>query len=119
MMAVGLHVPARRRLAAPSWRSTAARQVPCSHWTLFYANRPDADQSKPLRMSPNAVVEVKSPAGRVVRFGNADRLAIGLVYKTSFDKANRTSAGAGRGMGLAEAIPIFAEIRETVGLPVL
>ena len=49
----------------------------------------------------------------------AARLKIGLVYKTSFDKANRTSASAARGMGLAQALPIFAEIRSSVGLPVL
>lgn len=49
----------------------------------------------------------------------AARLKIGLVYKTSFDKANRTSASGARGMGLEKALPIFAEIRETLGLPVL
>ncbi|MET0445740.1 MAG: 3-deoxy-8-phosphooctulonate synthase [Pseudorhodoplanes sp.] len=49
----------------------------------------------------------------------ATRLGIGLVFKTSFDKANRTSASAARGVGLDQALPIFAEIRETVGLPVL
>jgi 2-dehydro-3-deoxyphosphooctonate aldolase (KDO 8-P synthase) len=49
----------------------------------------------------------------------AGRLKIGLVYKTSFDKANRTSATAGRGIGLAQALPIFAEIRSSLGLPVL
>src|SRR5487761_2415432 len=49
----------------------------------------------------------------------AGRLGIGLVYKTSFDKANRTSASAARGIGLAEALPIFAEIRSSLGLPVL
>ena len=49
----------------------------------------------------------------------ADRLGIGLVYKTSFDKANRTSASSARGIGLAQALPIFAEIRASVGLPVL
>ena len=49
----------------------------------------------------------------------AARLGIGLVYKSSFDKANRTSAGSARGMGLAEAVPIFAEIRERLGLPVV
>ncbi|HBH41871.1 MAG TPA: 3-deoxy-8-phosphooctulonate synthase [Rhizobiales bacterium] len=48
----------------------------------------------------------------------AGRLGIGLVYKSSFDKANRTSASSARGLGLAEALPIFAEIREHVGLPV-
>lgn len=49
----------------------------------------------------------------------AARLKIGLVYKTSFDKANRTSASAARGLGLAQSLPIFAEIRSAVGLPVL
>jgi len=49
----------------------------------------------------------------------ASRLKIGLVYKTSFDKANRTSAAAARGVGLKEALPIFAEIRSSLGLPVL
>src|SRR5579871_2134449 len=49
----------------------------------------------------------------------AARLGIGLVYKTSFDKANRTSLSGVRGLGLAEALPIFAEIRSSLGLPVL
>ena len=49
----------------------------------------------------------------------AGRLGIGLVYKTSFDKANRTSASAARGIGLTQALPIFAEIRASLGLPVL
>ncbi|MCA1545382.1 3-deoxy-8-phosphooctulonate synthase [Bradyrhizobium sp. BRP19] len=49
----------------------------------------------------------------------AERLNIGLVYKTSFDKANRTSAAAARGLGLAPSLPIFAEIRSSLGLPVL
>jgi 2-dehydro-3-deoxyphosphooctonate aldolase (KDO 8-P synthase) len=97
---------------------------------------------------PNAVVEVKTPAGRPVRIGNrerlsiiagpcqmesrqhaletafalkemAERLGIGLVYKTSYDKANRTSAKAARGMGLEASLPVFAEIRDSVGLPTL
>ena len=99
-------------------------------------------------VAPNAVVEVRAPGGAAVRIGNreklaviagpcqlesrahaletaaalkeaAERLGIGLVYKTSFDKANRTSGGAARGIGLEGALPIFAEIRETLGLPVL
>jgi 2-dehydro-3-deoxyphosphooctonate aldolase (KDO 8-P synthase) len=49
----------------------------------------------------------------------AVRLKIGLVYKTSFDKANRTSAAGARGIGLKQSLPIFAEIRETLRLPVL
>lgn len=97
----------------------------------------------PMNPPPNATVAVGS-----VRFGNrlplsvicgpcalesrahaletasalrdiAIKLGIGLVYKTSFDKANRTSAKSARGLGLDQALPIFAEIREATGLPVL
>ncbi len=49
----------------------------------------------------------------------AGRLKIGLVYKTSFDKANRTSLTGKRGLGLEGALPIFADIRKEFGLPVL
>ena len=97
---------------------------------------------------PNAVVSLATPHGRPVRIGNAERLSIiagpcqlesrqhaletahalkeiaerlrvGLIYKTSFDKANRTSVKTARGVGLRDALPIFAEIREVTGLPVL
>ncbi len=97
---------------------------------------------------PNPVVNIKTSNGAVVRIGNAEklsfiagpcqlesrqhaletahalkeiaqRLGIGLIYKTSFDKANRTSVSTQRGIGLAESLPIFAEIREVTGLPVL
>jgi 2-dehydro-3-deoxyphosphooctonate aldolase (KDO 8-P synthase) len=96
---------------------------------------------------PNAVIEIKT-AARTVRIGQAERLAviagpcqlesrqhaletahalkeiadrlgIGLIYKTSFDKANRTSVNTARGIGLRDALPIFAEIREATGLPTL
>ncbi len=49
----------------------------------------------------------------------ANRLDLTLIFKTSFDKANRTSTNAPRGLGLSEALPIFAEIRERFDLPVL
>jgi 2-dehydro-3-deoxyphosphooctonate aldolase (KDO 8-P synthase) len=49
----------------------------------------------------------------------AAKLNIGLVYKTSFDKANRSSVQSERGIGLKEGLPILAEVRETTGLPVL
>lgn len=49
----------------------------------------------------------------------AARVGVGLVYKTSFDKANRTSASSARGLGLEQALPIFAEIRESLGVPLL
>ncbi len=97
----------------------------------------------PITPAPNAVVSAGT-----ARFGNAEKLAIiagpcqlesrahalemasalkemagkagvGLVYKTSFDKANRTSAGGKRGLGLKASLPIFAEIRESLGLAVL
>jgi 2-dehydro-3-deoxyphosphooctonate aldolase (KDO 8-P synthase) len=94
-------------------------------------------------MKPNSIVEIGS-----VKFGNAlpltliagpcqlesrdhafmmagrlkeiaTRLKIGLVYKTSFDKANRTSLSGKRGLGLERALPVFADIRKEFGLPVL
>jgi 2-dehydro-3-deoxyphosphooctonate aldolase (KDO 8-P synthase) len=49
----------------------------------------------------------------------AAKLGIGLVYKSSFDKANRTSLTGKRGIGLDAALPVFAEIRESLGLPVV
>src|SRR5579871_4176434 len=47
------------------------------------------------------------------------KLGIGLIYKTSFDKANRTSLEGARGLGLKASLPILAEIRETYGCPVI
>jgi 2-dehydro-3-deoxyphosphooctonate aldolase (KDO 8-P synthase) len=96
--------------------------------------------------APNAAVAVGKDAG--VRFGNhlplaviagpcqlesrahglemasalkeiAARVGVGLVFKASFDKANRTSATSVRGVGLAAALPVFAEIRTCLGLPVV
>jgi 2-dehydro-3-deoxyphosphooctonate aldolase (KDO 8-P synthase) len=49
----------------------------------------------------------------------AAKLGIGLIYKTSYDKANRTSLASERGLGLEAALPILAEVREVSGLPVL
>jgi 2-dehydro-3-deoxyphosphooctonate aldolase (KDO 8-P synthase) len=47
------------------------------------------------------------------------KAGVGLIYKTSFDKANRSSAGTQRGIGLEKALPIFADIRKHFALPVL
>lgn len=55
-------------------------------------------------------------ASELARLG--ERLAIGIVFKASFDKANRTSGDAPHGVGLDAALPIFAEIKEKTGLPV-
>ncbi|MBX9907817.1 MAG: 3-deoxy-8-phosphooctulonate synthase [Beijerinckiaceae bacterium] len=99
-------------------------------------------------MTVNAIVTIGADLVRPVRFGNAlplsliagpcqmesrdhaleialslretaETLGIGIVFKASFDKANRTSAKGQRGMGLAAALPVFAEIRERTGMPVL
>ena len=99
-------------------------------------------------VTPNAVVEILVAGGRAVRLGQqlplvfiagpcqmesrahalevahalrdiADRLGVGLIFKASFDKANRTSLAAPRGLGLEAALPVFAEIRAATGLPVV
>jgi 2-dehydro-3-deoxyphosphooctonate aldolase (KDO 8-P synthase) len=56
-------------------------------------------------------------AGALVEM--AREKGVGLVYKSSFDKANRTSARSNRGIGLDQALPIFADIRATFGCPVI
>ena len=99
-------------------------------------------------MTPNAIVTIGEDLARPVRFGNAlpfaliagpcqmesrdhalecalalkeiaDELKIGLVFKASFDKANRTSVKGARGIGMKAALPVYAEIRERTGLPVV
>jgi 2-dehydro-3-deoxyphosphooctonate aldolase (KDO 8-P synthase) len=99
-------------------------------------------------MNPNPVVTLAPDSNRPVEIGNAKKLTIiagpcqlesrshafdmagalketcvklgvGLIYKTSFDKANRTSAATARGIGLENALPIFADIKKHFGLPVL
>jgi 2-dehydro-3-deoxyphosphooctonate aldolase (KDO 8-P synthase) len=56
-------------------------------------------------------------AGRLMEIGKAKN--IGLVYKTSYDKANRTSLKGVRGMGLEKSLAVFEEIKKTYGCPVL
>ena len=48
-----------------------------------------------------------------------EKLGIGFVYKTSYDKANRTSLASTRGAGLEAALPVFADLRKELGVPVL
>jgi 2-dehydro-3-deoxyphosphooctonate aldolase (KDO 8-P synthase) len=96
-----------------------------------------------VRMSPNAVVSIGD-----IRIGNdlpltliagpcqmesrqhalemasaikeiAGRVGLRLIYKTSYDKANRTSSKGARGMGLDNSLTVFAEVRESLGLPTL
>lgn len=56
-------------------------------------------------------------AGRLKEI--TDRLGIGLIYKSSFDKANRTSLKAQRGIGLEKALEVFADLKQDFGFPVL
>ena len=56
-------------------------------------------------------------AGRLKEL--TEKLGIGFVYKTSFDKANRTSLSGKRGAGLEAALPVFADLRKELGVPVL
>ncbi len=58
-----------------------------------------------------------STAGELKRM--TDELGIGLIYKSSFDKANRSSASSGRGIGLEASLPIFEEVKSEFGCPVL
>ncbi len=98
-------------------------------------------------LTPNGIVEISAPRG-TVRIGQelpvafiagpcqlesrahglemsaalreiGDRLGAQIIYKTSFDKANRSSINTARGLGLEASLNIFNEIRETSGLPVL
>lgn len=48
-----------------------------------------------------------------------DKLGIGLVYKSSFDKANRTSLNAGRGIGIEKGLEVFADLKKEFGFPVI
>ncbi len=81
----------------------------------FAQNRPIAVFAGPCQMESRAHALEMATALKEI----AGRLGLGLVYKTSFDKANRTSLSGKRGIGLDGAIPVFAEIREKLGLPIV
>src|ERR1700741_5429654 len=81
----------------------------------FANDRPIALFAGPCQMESRAhALEMASALKEICA-----RLGVGLVYKTSFDKANRTSLTGKRGIGLEGALPVFAEIREKLGLPVV
>jgi 3-deoxy-D-manno-octulosonic acid (KDO) 8-phosphate synthase len=81
----------------------------------FAQDRPIAVFAGPCQMESRAHALEMATALKEI----AVRLNLGLVYKTSFDKANRTSFSGKRGIGLEDAIPVFAEIREKLGLPIV
>jgi 2-dehydro-3-deoxyphosphooctonate aldolase (KDO 8-P synthase) len=81
----------------------------------FGQDRPIAVFAGPCQMeSRSHALETASALKEI-----AGRLGLGLVYKSSYDKANRTSLAGKRGIGLDGALAVFAEIRETLGLPVV
>ncbi|MEE9347680.1 MAG: 3-deoxy-8-phosphooctulonate synthase [Robiginitomaculum sp.] len=98
------------------------------------------------KTTANAVITLKTPGGKVYEIGNdkpctflagpcamesrehaletaaqlkeiAERVGVNLIYKSSYDKANRTSIHSPRGIGLEKAMAVFDEIRSTLGLP--
>ena len=90
--------------------------------TIVSAGNVSFSQSKPLVLIAGpCAMESRQHALEMAEALTAitARLGIGFVYKSSFDKANRTSLGSARGLGLAEAMPIFAEVKEKFGCPVL
>ena len=81
----------------------------------FAQDRPLAVLAGPCQMESRAhALEMAAGLKEI-----ATKLGLGLVYKTSFDKANRTSLSAKRGVGLEGALPVFDEIRRKLGLPVV
>ena len=78
-------------------------------------HRPLVLISGPCQIESRAhALEVAAALAEMCRAAN-----IGLIFKSSYDKANRTSATAARGIGMAEGLEILAEIRQTIGCPVL
>ena len=93
---------------------TAARTVTVGN-VAFANDRPLTLIAGPCQLeSRDHALEMSQALVEITR-----RLGIGLVYKTSFDKANRTSSSAQRGLGMDKSLPIMAEIREKFGCPVL
>ncbi|MBX9683415.1 MAG: 3-deoxy-8-phosphooctulonate synthase [Hyphomicrobium sp.] len=88
---------------------------PAANRVTFANDAPIAVLAGPCQMESRAhALEMAAALAEI-----AQSLGIGLIYKSSFDKANRTSLTGKRGIGLAAALPVFAEIRETYGLPVV
>jgi 2-dehydro-3-deoxyphosphooctonate aldolase (KDO 8-P synthase) len=93
---------------------TAAKHVHIGNLTLGN-DRPMAIIAGPCQLESRAhALEVSHALVEL-----CGKLGIGLIYKTSFDKANRTSVNTARGLGLDKSLPILAEVREKWGCPVL
>src|SRR6185437_9927427 len=105
----------RQRSIRAGWCSmSAARHVHIGNLTLGN-DRPMAIIAGPCALESRAhALEMSHALTEMTA-----KLGLGLIYKTSFDKANRTSISAERGLGLEASLPILAEVRETYGCPVL
>src|SRR6201989_1490977 len=128
---------------ARCWYSSRPWRSPVDREALRHHGPPARTKILTKTLIPNATVAVGA-----VRFGNSlpltliagpcqmesrahalemataikeicGRVGIGLIYKTSFDKPSRTSAKGARALGLRNAMPVFAEVRESLGLPTL
>ena len=94
--------------------STNIKSVAVGNLTIAN-DRPLTIIAGPCQMESRAhALEVASALKEI-----AAKAGLGLIYKSSFDKANRTSVSGRRGIGLKDAIPVFAEIKEKLGLPTL
>jgi len=110
-------VPQRPRYNAPMTHHETLKPAPQVRAgnVIFANNAPISVLAGPCQMESRAhALEMAAALSEA-----AKTLGIGLVYKSSFDKANRTSLSGKRGLGLDAALPIFAEIRERFGLPVV
>lgn len=95
--------------------STAQKHIRVSDKVVFGNDLPFALIAGPCQMESRD--HAMMMAENLVKI--CERLSIPLVFKTSYDKANRTSASAQRGIGLEGAMPVFEEIKKTFGIPVL
>lgn len=95
--------------------STAQKHIRVSDKVVFGNDLPFALIAGPCQMESRD--HAMMMAENLVKI--CERLNIPLVFKTSYDKANRTSASAQRGIGLEGAMPVFEEIKKTFGIPVL
>lgn len=95
--------------------NTAQKHIRVSDKVVFGNDLPFALIAGPCQMESRD--HAMMMAENLVKI--CERLGIPLVFKTSYDKANRTSASAQRGIGLEGAMPVFEEIKKTFGIPVL
>ena len=89
-------------------------KVKCSNFEIAN-NKPFTLIAGPCQLeSEDHALKISTELKKITK-----ELGINLIYKTSFDKANRTSLKGKRGLGLDKSLPIFDKIRKEIGVPVL